>query len=86
MGFLEYGLTNMLGLLLAFLFFFSGQPFLPISELVLLVFLFSLKNVYEAGLYDWLCCVLMFPLMYFDWLKLLLCMFFFMLLPPFAIN
>lgn len=51
LGFLEYGLTNMFWLL-EFLFFFKGHPFLPIRELLLLFFLFSLKKVYEAGLYD----------------------------------
>jgi len=35
--------------LLVFLFFLRGHPFLPIKELLLLFFLFSLKKVRDAG-------------------------------------
>jgi len=46
-GFLLYGLTYIFVL---FVFFLRlGHPFLPISELLLLFFLFSLKNVWLAG-------------------------------------
>lgn len=72
-------------LVLLFFFLSDGQPFLPMSELLFLFLVVSLKKVCEAGDCDWLWWLLMLPLMYLLWLKLFWFMFFFMpLLPMFS--
>jgi hypothetical protein len=49
-GFLLYGEIYILVAPTGLFFFLSdGQPFLPIKELLLLFFLFSLKKVWDAG-------------------------------------